>query len=112
MVFRRSDVYGRNEWSNYTNWPSALFPYDLVSAPTESPYYLGDTQNATVGSELIGPGKDIISNYTGGSSTVFTNHRITQTYAIENTKYIMTNCAIVIDGKYRENEMDAGVFIS
>ena len=31
--FRRSDVYDRNAWSNYTNWPSAIFPYDLVAAP-------------------------------------------------------------------------------
>ena len=108
--FRRSDIYERNEWSNYTNWPSSLFPYDLIAAPTETPFYLRDAENQNTASQLFGPGRDIVSNFTGGSSTVLTNHRITQTYAIENTKYIMTSCAIVIDGKYRENEMDAGIF--
>ena len=108
--FRRSDVYDRNEWSNYTNWPSAIFPYDLVLAPNESPYYLGDSEYASVGSELIGPGRDIVSNTVGGSSTVFTNHMITQTFTNENTKYIMSSCAIIIDGKYRENELDSGIF--
>ena len=28
--FRRSDVYERNEWSNYTNWQTDTIPFDLI----------------------------------------------------------------------------------
>lgn len=110
--FRRSDVNKRNDWSNYTNWPGAQFPYDVVSAPKSTPFTLGGNTNIT--SESIsnlatstgfGPGMDIKT-----TSYTYTNHRVTQTFTVENTRYIMTNCAIILDGKFRENELDAGVF--
>lgn len=110
--FRRSDAYVRNAWSNYTNWPNDIFPYDTVAAPTASAYYIGGSSDNT-SSIAIGPGMNISITGEGANTNISkksTNHRITQTFTIENARHIMTTCAVSLDGKYRENEHDAGVF--
>ena len=99
--YRRSDVYKRNEWSNYTNWPTSLIPYQLERCPNESSYlFLGATP--------FGPGKDPKDNDTGTKHT--TAHHQTPIFSIENQRNILNTFAIMIDGKYRENELDSGVF--
>jgi hypothetical protein len=32
IMFRRSDVYARNEWSNYTNWPFDYLPINISAS--------------------------------------------------------------------------------
>jgi hypothetical protein len=83
--FRRSDVFMRNEWSNYTNWPYEYPPYKLENSYI-APYY--DTPDI---------------NY-------FTTGNFDALSAISNLKNILLNMAFVIDGKYRENIMDQGVY--
>tara|TARA_B100000900_G_C20585942_1_gene719536 strand:- start:17 stop:1708 length:1692 start_codon:yes stop_codon:yes gene_type:complete len=97
---QRDDVYKRNEWSNYTNWPYENIipnnlvkltkldsPYDLIFYKTNDIYQINDTS------------KNIY--ITGYEPTV---------YDQTNQKDIIKEFAIVVDGKYRENSFPAGIY--
>ena len=107
--YRRSDVYKRNEWSNYTNWKSSTIPYILDTAPLETPYTIGNSaiEDQVTISRYIGPGRDIL---TDGLTKIPTNHRITPTFSLQNQKPILNTFSILLDGKYRENELEGGVY--
>ena len=99
--FQRSDISLRNQWSNYSNWPYDYLPYDLINPDTASGVY-----NMPLTCELItsyNPGTD-------PSGNVDTKIFITGDYNDANQKNIMQRWALILDGKYRENEFDAGVF--
>ena len=86
---QRNDVNMRNEWSNYTNWPYNTIPVDVIPAP-----YNIDTQ--------YGPGinPDLTNTgiyYSGDFSEV-------------NQKEILQTMAIVLNGDYRENVLESGVY--
>lgn len=98
--YRRSDAYERNEWSNYTNWPTNILPHDVEAAEEATDYRIGDRG--------IGPAVDLSPSAL--IDTIATNHRITPNFSIENTRRILQKFAIIVDGKYREEELDAGVF--
>ena len=89
-VFQRSDANLRNEWSNYSNWPyNNVLPFDVVgasTAPNAVPLQLPGC------SDLLPPGY------------------ITGDYSTGNQKDILHNWALLLDGKYRENTLDAGLF--
>lgn len=79
--FRRSDCNDRNEWSNYSNWAYIdQRPHGLESF-VES---VTDTDGRPV--------------------------YITGTYKADNERHIMKKCGILLDGKARENTMDAGIY--
>ncbi len=107
--YRRSDVYKRNEWSNYTNWESSTIPYILESAPVATSYTIGNSaiEDQVTVSVNIGPGRDILTN---GLTKISTNHRITPTFSLQNQKPILNTFSILLDGKYRENELEGGVY--
>lgn len=98
--YRRNDIYERNEWSNYTNWKTHKIPYDLVDGEEVTPY--------NVDSNAIGPGNDF--NLSDLDNKFLTNHKVTPNYSIENTKNILMKFGILIDGKYRENPLDSGIY--
>lgn len=111
FFFQRSDIDLRNQWSNYTNWPYNYLPNNIVPAPatvaeatavsggtiilpcvTSAPYNAG-----------FGPGYD-------PSTGLPTGYYITPNFSIANEKEILLNMGILLDGKYRENLLDAGVY--
>ena len=98
--FQRSDISLRNEWSNYTNWPYNYLPYDLIDPSTSSVYNMPLN---CVSNTSYNPGTDPSGN---NPSNIW----ITGNYNEENQKNIMQRWALILDGKYRENEFDAGVF--
>lgn len=123
--YRRSDVNKRNEWSNYTNWEySDISPISLQDATTKTGYDISDdiyrnivdiadyedslnqslgiTSSTTI---KIGPGEDVLTG-----SNRRTGYKITPTYSDTHQKDILTKFAILLDGKYRENELDAGIY--
>jgi hypothetical protein len=108
FYFQRSDAYLRNEWSNYSNWPYNYKPVGLIPAPTEletdpcpwSPIICHDP-SSNVG--CYGPGWNPAFNEPTG---LF----MTQSFSVENQKDILLNLGILLDGKYRENILDAGVY--
>jgi hypothetical protein len=83
--FRRSDVFMRNEWSNYTNWPYDLPPFGLENLPFPPFYDSPDPAFFTTG------------DYIASTETA-------------NYKNILQSMAITLDGKYRENMLDQGIY--
>lgn len=96
--YQRSDAYLRNEWSNYSNWPYDYLPYDVIDpSGVAFPY--------DVPGGVCGP---FTPNENPDNSS--TGIKITGTYNVANEKNIMQKWALLLDGKYRENQFDAGVF--
>jgi hypothetical protein len=92
---QRSDVNLRNEWSNYTNWPTNSIPNGLESAPITGNYVLDNGKS-------IGPGIN--------PDGTLTDISITGTFSFRNIKEILIFLGILFDGQYRENLQPAGVF--
>ena len=91
--FQRSDVDERNEWSNYTNWP-----YDYAPQAPESAH----------NQEIVSPWDGITAP--SANSLPPASNNTSGFYNPANQKLIMTTWALLLDGKYRENEFPAGVF--
>ena len=117
--FKRSDSYLRNEWSNYSNWPyKNLIPYDVIEPPGYSSYSfltqnLGPKYNVVYDTDFIQTDEygNIISGGTSNvESLVPTNLFITPEMNNGNIKEIMSRMSIYFDGKYRENEFEAGIY--
>lgn len=92
---QRTDNYLRNEWSNYTNWPYDYLPYNLIEPNDKTTRFINCSDNK------IYPDKDLSDNNTG--------ILITGNFNTSNQKNIMLTWALLLDGKYRENELDEGV---
>ena len=107
FYFQRSDVNNRNEWSNYTNWPYNTLPQNVNFAPVIDTYKYFDYGLEGAFENGIGPGSnpDIASNQAVASGVTITGN-----FNPENNKHIMYDFGIKIDGNYRENKMDRGVF--
>jgi hypothetical protein len=103
--FQRNDVNMRNEWSNYTNWPYDYIPQDIFIPTSTHPQIMNRAISTTTVPGLTEP----ISVYSN-PNTVVTNLFISGEYFVENHKSIMTTLGVVLDGKYRENVFEAGVF--
>jgi len=100
--FRRSDINLRNQWSNYSNWEYGLPPSQIVLADVSGTIDLSycdpfDPSNATLGPGL-NPGGVDTGLYASG------------VFNINNHKSVMLNWCILLDGKYRENPMEWGVW--
>jgi len=98
FYFQRSDANLRNQWSNYTNWPYNYMPQDVVPAPTA-----GDVPNPSNTSyPFIGPGLQPDGTLSGLA--------VTGVYNPQNIQYILVALGILLDGQYRENILDEGVY--
>ena len=127
MFFQRSDVNLRNEWSNYTNWPYNYLPYDIIPAPID------DDWRPAEFSEDIRQTTDLLTNlnpiYThdryffdknGPKNGIgpginprdkrMTGLHITGDFQSENERDILQSMGISLNGKYRENLLDSGVY--
>ena len=106
FFFQRSDINLRNQWSNYTNWPYNFLPSNIIPGPVyPSTVYNGIYGGLSVSCNVnqIGPGYNSI---TGNNTGFF----ITQPFSVDNQRDILLNLAILFDGKYRENVLDAGIY--
>lgn len=104
--FRRSDAFERNEWSNYTNWKTVEKPYTLLRDTGQTVTFSTNYTNA------VSPYENVI-DYDSGSGTAeikYVNNLFTPLFSQENEKYILQNFSILFDGKYREVNMEAGVY--
>lgn len=96
--FQRSDINMRNEWSNYTNWPYNYLPQDVEFADISGQHLIPDMSGVT-----FGPGFNPIDG-------THTGYFITGNYNVINEKNILLSLGILLDGKYRENVLDSGVY--
>jgi len=107
--FQRSDAYMRNEWSNYTNWPYDYLPYDLINPTTAN---LEPSQLLNLHCNGFGPYPPSIDPLCANGTTTNTPSEIyiTGGYNPANQKEIMMKWGLLLDGKYREDSFDSGVF--
>lgn len=84
--FRRSDIHERNEWANYSNWDYNKVPYELLNINTAD------------------------GTYKTPSSSIFTTGNYNANGEAGNREEILQSMSIIMDGKYRENELDVGVY--
>jgi hypothetical protein len=106
FFFQRSDINLRNQWSNYSNWPYNYLPVNIIPAPVSPATQYGGIYGGMVVScnaEPIGPG---YSTTTSNNTGLF----VTQPFSANNQRGILLNMAILLDGKYRENVLDVGVY--
>jgi hypothetical protein len=89
---QRNDVNMRNEWSNYTNWPYSHLPTDVVPAPVPK----------TIGG-AASPGLNPVDNTNTGFF-------ITGPLSQYNQKEILQTVGIVLNGDYRENVLESGIY--
>lgn len=128
FFFRRSDVPMRNEWSNYTNWPYEYLPYDIE--PGAETFETGvdgwtmrtSAQGVTpVTNVVLGPGRNPPGRVTTSTNSQHSQHvesnsnrrtglHITGTFEPENQRDILNTLGIMLNGKYRENIMDSGIY--
>ena len=101
--FQRNDANLRNEWSNYTNWPYDYLPFDLQDASANGSWVLTPCFPGGIGPGL-NPSDP--AGVPGTQSGLF----ITGDFETANQEEIMMKFAILLDGKYRENEFDAGIY--
>lgn len=97
---QRNDVYLRNEWSNYTNWPYRTIPSDIIPAPvdgTDSNFSLDQDPTKYIGPWVNPDGKN-------------TGLFVTNVYTVENQKSILETMGILFNGEYRENLMPREVY--
>ena len=106
---QRSDIALRNQWSNYTNWPYDFLPYNVVTAKDPDiatlSYGLGEVARNT-----ITPGIDFNYYLDSDHEPYQSSIMLSGKYYPENQQHIMEKWGLLIDGKYRENSMDTGIF--
>jgi hypothetical protein len=113
LLFQRSDVKTRNEWSNYTNWPYDYLPQDITMLPRlmeNSPCYNSYTFNYGINTDnqiivpngTLGYGLNPNGNDTGLYST--------GDYNSSNTKDILLSLGITFDGTYREEVRPSNIY--
>ena len=118
FFFQRSDVSMRNEWSNYSNWPYEYLPYDIM--PGQDTF---DIEHSMEGWPMaisaqdtiyLGPGRNphLINaqNQVEQKSNRRTGLHITGPFESQNQRDILNTMGIMLNGKYRENIMDSGIY--
>ena len=101
FLFQRSDINLRNQWSNYTNWPySGVIPDDVVPAARTGTYPNPCSPPKPI---TIGPGVE-------PDGTTSTGLYVTQDYNVENQREILQQLGILLNGSYRENMLESGVY--
>ena len=101
FMFQRSDINLRNQWSNYTNWPYAnVIPADVVLASGTGTYKNPCPPPKPAN---IGPGVE-------PDGTTATGLYVTQNYSVENQQEILQQLGILLNGAYRENMLESGVY--
>jgi hypothetical protein len=106
FFFQRSDINLRNQWSNYSNWPYNYLPVNIIPAPVTPATQYGGIYGGIVVScnaAQVGPG---YSTMTQNNTGLF----VTQPFSANNQRGILLNMAILLDGKYRENALDVGIY--
>lgn len=102
--FQRNDVYMRNEWSNYTNWPYRTPPINIAAVPVEAidTSIVKNLPEADGSYRPIGP----FLNPDGYQTSIF----YTQDFSPLNQKDIMESMGILLNGEYRENVHTREIF--
>ena len=111
FYFHRDDIRSRNEWSNFTNqtYNSLInnYRYAFVTNPDDAVGILPDLAN-----NINGAINALTPEWNGvNMGSVLSPHPIvTNSYNAISKKTILESLGILIDGKYRENVFEQGVY--
>jgi hypothetical protein len=103
FYFQRNDVNMRNEWSNYTNWPYNSLPSNVMLAPNDVPTNINNGILDKNMHLFYGPRVNPRSQQNTG---IF----VTGDFSTYNQKEILLTMGILLEGDYRENTMESGVY--
>lgn len=103
FFLQRNDVNMRNEWSNYTNWPYNSLPSNVIMPSNNLPD--GINMGITDSSMVLVYGPAVNSAYNKNTG-IFTTGDLSP----YNRKEILETLGIVLEGEYRENIIDRGVY--
>jgi hypothetical protein len=104
FFLQRNDVNMRNEWSNYSNWPYEGLPQNVSLAPYELPDNINDGITDVSMQLISGPRTN--PGLFGENSGLFT----TGDYCTYNQKEILLTMGILLEGAYREDTLQSGIF--
>lgn len=109
FYLQRNDIIKTNEWSNYSNWE---YENKIPNTPQRNIQYKNNyiTDNKNLYDDLdssINTVNDISLSYLMYFNS---NYLADEQLNIINQKNILNNFAILFDGKYRENQMEFGVY--
>jgi hypothetical protein len=110
FYFQRDDVRNRNEWSNFTN-----HTYNTLINNSRYVFVSGDPTN-TIATDLLNNINGAINNETPNWNGINIGHVlsthpiVTNSYNAVSKKTILESLGIMIDGKYRENVFEQGVY--
>jgi len=106
FYLQRNDVNLRNEWNNYSNWPYSTVPSDITvqsipaeTNPVDPSIYYKDAKGNYY-SLANNPGNEIIN----------AGIAITGDFAVVNRYDILETLGIILDGEYRENILERGIY--
>ena len=112
FIFQRSDINLRNQWSNYTNWKYVnVIPDDVMEASklesgiTAETGILNPCYPHNSSTEYIGPGVEPRLGVPVPSKLF-----VTKDYNVENQREILQQLGILLNGSYRENTLESGVY--
>lgn len=103
FFLQRNDVNMRNEWSNYTNWPYDSLPSNLIESPISLPD--GFTNDG-----ITDPSMVLVTGPRVNPNNVSSGLYVTGTLSPYNRKEILESFGILLEGDYRENVFERGVF--
>ena len=107
FFLQRNDVYLRNEWSNYTNWPYDYLPSNITMGKE------GSSDSELVFVTKISDGKSVKVAYgidVHPNGEVTTGINVTGNLHAENQKEILSTMGILLNGEYRENTQINGIY--
>ena len=137
FYFQRNDIFERNQWSNFTNWDYDKKPYQITKYHPDHIFYDPDNNYGLFSYPTkhynrmtnIDPNTSIKKLYLeydenyqpnfgrnlktdNASNPDMFEERLYNTgpLKIENNKDILIDMAILFDGQYREENLDAGIF--
>jgi len=102
FFLQRNDVNMRNEWSNYTNWPYSNLPSNVIAPPVALPANINDNIDDPANFILTGPARN--------TNNISTGIFITGDFSPYNHKQILDSMGIVLEGEYRENIIQRGIY--
>lgn len=105
FMFQRDDVFLRNEWSNYTNWPYDYLPSEIYPPTVNNGIQL-NYNNLCEKTKNTNPYLNASINPDLTSSGLF----ITGPFSVENQKDILLNMGILFNGEYRESIFENGIY--
>ncbi len=113
---QRDDAKERNEWSNYTNWPyenkepNNLQLLDINNNGTSQFIHYNSHMKNTSEYNLTSRLVEELQEISDLSKNIYITGNVPDDFSEKNHKNILTKFAIIVDGKYREDDYPSELY--